>query len=92
MGSADAALAMACCRSYRTSKVACGTSHRVVHAGTPASNIVFTGQFYALAAIAGTSLYVLLIRTSVNTSLARWMSVADVFASGPTRSTATGRS
>jgi uncharacterized membrane protein YeiH len=41
---------------------------------------VFTGRFYALAAIAGTSLYALLIRTSVNASLAWWISVAGVFA------------
>jgi uncharacterized membrane protein YeiH len=41
---------------------------------------VFAGQFYALAAIAGTALYALLIRTSVNASLAWWTSVASVFA------------
>ena len=41
---------------------------------------VFTGQFYALAATAGTALYALLIRTSVNTSLAWWISVATAFA------------
>lgn len=40
---------------------------------------VFTGQFYALAGIAGTSLYTLLSRTSVNASLAWWISVAGVF-------------
>jgi uncharacterized membrane protein YeiH len=40
---------------------------------------VFTGQFYALAAIAGTALYALLIRTGVNTALAWWISVAGVF-------------
>ncbi len=40
---------------------------------------VFTGRFYALAAIAGTALYALLIRSSVNTSLAWWISVAGVF-------------
>lgn len=41
---------------------------------------VFTGRFYALAAIAGTAVYALLIRTSVNASLAWWMSIACVFA------------
>ena len=41
---------------------------------------VFTGRFYALAAIAGTALYALLIRTSINASLAWWISVAGVFA------------
>jgi len=41
---------------------------------------VFTGQFYALAAIAGTALYVFLIRTSVNAFVAWWISVAGVFA------------
>ena len=41
---------------------------------------VFTGQFYALAAIAGTALYVLLIRAGVNRSLAFWLSVGGVFA------------
>jgi uncharacterized membrane protein YeiH len=41
---------------------------------------VFTGRFYALAAIAGTAVYALLIRTSVNASLAWWISVAGVFA------------
>jgi uncharacterized membrane protein YeiH len=41
---------------------------------------MFTGRFYALAAIAGTALYALLIRTSVNASLAWWISVAGVFA------------
>jgi uncharacterized membrane protein YeiH len=35
---------------------------------------VFTGQFYALAAIAGIGLYALLIRTSVSASLAWWRS------------------
>jgi uncharacterized membrane protein YeiH len=40
---------------------------------------VFTGRFYALAAIAGTGVYALLIRTSVNASLAWWISVAGVF-------------
>lgn len=40
---------------------------------------VFTGRFYALAAIAGTALYALLIRTSVNPSPAWWISVAGVF-------------
>jgi uncharacterized membrane protein YeiH len=41
---------------------------------------VFTGRFYALAAIAGTALYAVLIRTRVNASLAWWISVAGVFA------------
>jgi len=41
---------------------------------------VFTGQFYALAAIAGTTLYALLIRTGVNASFGWWISVAGVFA------------
>ena len=41
---------------------------------------MFTGQFYALAAIAGAALYTLLIRTSINASLAWWISVAGVFA------------
>jgi uncharacterized membrane protein YeiH len=41
---------------------------------------VFTGRFYPLAAIAETALYALLIRTSVNASLAWWLSVAGVFA------------
>jgi uncharacterized membrane protein YeiH len=41
---------------------------------------VFTGRFYALAAIAGTALYTLLIRTRINASLAWWISVAGVFA------------
>ena len=40
---------------------------------------VFTGRFYALAAIAGTALYALLIRSSANASLAWWISVASVF-------------
>jgi uncharacterized membrane protein YeiH len=40
---------------------------------------VFTGRFYALAAIAGTALYALLIRTSVNASFSSWISVAGVF-------------
>lgn len=48
--------------------------------GQPAA--VFTGRFYALAAIAGTALYALLIRTSFNASLAWWISVAGVFALG----------
>jgi uncharacterized membrane protein YeiH len=41
---------------------------------------VFTGRFYALAAIAGTTLYALLIREGVSASLAWWISVAGVFA------------
>ena len=41
---------------------------------------VFTGRFYAIAAIAGTALYALLIRRSVDPSLAWWISVAGVFA------------
>jgi uncharacterized membrane protein YeiH len=41
---------------------------------------VLTGRFYALAALAGTALYALLIRTSVNASLTWWISVAGVFA------------
>ena len=41
---------------------------------------VFMGQFYALAAIAGAALYTLLIRTSIDASLAWWISVAGVFA------------
>jgi uncharacterized membrane protein YeiH len=40
---------------------------------------VFTGQFYALAAIGGTALYALLIRTSANASVAWWLSVGGVF-------------
>jgi uncharacterized membrane protein YeiH len=41
---------------------------------------VFTGRVYALAAMAGTGLYALLIRTSINASLAWWISVTGVFA------------
>jgi len=41
---------------------------------------VFTGRFYALAAIAGTALYTLLIRTNVNASAAWWTAVPSVFA------------
>jgi uncharacterized membrane protein YeiH len=41
---------------------------------------VFTGRFYAVAAIAGTAFYALLIRTSINASLAWWISVVGVFA------------
>ncbi len=40
---------------------------------------VFSGQVYALVAIAGTSLYVVLIRSSVNASLAWWLSIVAVF-------------
>jgi len=46
---------------------------------TGQSPAVFTGRFYAVAAIAGTALYALLIRTSINASLAWWISVAGVF-------------
>jgi uncharacterized membrane protein YeiH len=40
---------------------------------------VFSGQVYALIAIAGTSLYVVLIRSSVNPSLAWWLSIVAIF-------------
>jgi uncharacterized membrane protein YeiH len=51
---------------------------RDVLSGQPPA--VFNGQFFALAAIAGTTLYALLIRTSINASLAWWISVGGVFA------------
>jgi uncharacterized membrane protein YeiH len=50
---------------------------RDVLTGDPVA--VFTGRFYALAAIAGTVCYTLLIRASVNPALAWWISVAGVF-------------
>jgi uncharacterized membrane protein YeiH len=40
---------------------------------------VFTGDFYALAAIAGTTLYAVLLRTSGDASLAWWLSVVSAF-------------
>ena len=40
---------------------------------------VFTGQVYALVAIAGTSLYVALVRSSVDPSLAWWLSITAIF-------------
>jgi len=50
---------------------------RDVLTGNPPA--VFTGRFYAVAAIAGTGLYALLVRTGANASLAWWVSVAGVF-------------
>jgi uncharacterized membrane protein YeiH len=53
-----------------------GILRDVLTGKTPA---VFAGQVYALAALAGTSLYALLVRSDVNSNVAWWLGVVSIF-------------